>query len=102
MKTNHLFLIKTLVFFNILETEIENNFSKYGMLNTKSYIYYKYNNLKKDIYRPCHKYQFYDDKDALSYEIILNNYNFGTANFDNNIFILMILFMSKLKTIVIK
>ena len=28
-------------FFNILKTKIENKFSIYGMLNIKSYIYYK-------------------------------------------------------------
>ena len=67
------------------------------MLNIKSYIYYKYNNLKKDIYRSCHKYQFYDDKDTLFYEIILNNYNFGTANFDNNIFYINDTFYVKIK-----
>ena len=52
------------------------------ILKVKSDIYYKYDNLEKYLYRLCHKYQFYDDKDTLFYEIILNHYNFGKS--DNN------------------
>ena len=42
--------------------------------------------MEKDLYRLVHKYQFYDDKGTLFYEIVLNNNNFGVSNFDNNIF----------------
>ena len=53
------------------------------MLKIKSDIHYKYNDLEKDLYRLCHKYKFYDDKDTLFYEIILNNHSSGKS--DNNI-----------------
>ena len=39
--------------------------------------------MEKDLYRLCHKYKFYDDKDTLFYEIVLNSYSFGKS--DNNI-----------------
>ena len=42
--------------------------------------------MEKDLYHLGHKYQFYDDKGTLFYEIVLNNYNFEVSNFDNNIF----------------
>ena len=84
-------------YFNILETEIENKFSKFGILNIKSNIYYKYDDLKNDMYRSCHKYRFYDDRDTLFYEIVLNKYNFGITNFDNNIFHINDNFYVKLK-----
>ena len=82
--------------FKILETEIEDNFTKYGMLNIKSNIYYKYDNLKKDMYRSCHKYQFYNNN-TLFYEMILNNYNFGTTDYNNNIFYIKDDFYVKIK-----
>ena len=70
-------------FFKLLETVIENKFTIYGILKIKSDIYYKYDDLEKYLYRLCHKYQFYGDKDTLFYEILLNSYNFGKS--DNNI-----------------
>ena len=38
--------------------------------------------MEKDLYRLCHKYQFYDDKETLFYEIVLNSYNFGKSNYN--------------------
>ena len=70
-------------YFKLLDTIIESKFTIHGILKIKSNIYYKYDDLNKDIYRLFHKYQFYDDKDTLFYEIILNHYNFGKS--DNNI-----------------
>ena len=70
--------------FSILEIEINENFNN-GMLHIKSDISYKYNDLKNDMYRSCHFYQFVGDDD-LFYEIFLNKYNFGQTDFDNNIF----------------
>ena len=67
------------------------------MLNIKSNIYYKYNDLKNNMYRTAHKYQFYDDKDTLFYEIVLNKYNFGATDFDNNIFYITDNFYVKIK-----
>ena len=84
-------------FFNIFEIEIKNKFSKFGMLNIKSNIYYKYDDLRHNMYRTAHKYQFYDDKDTLFYEIVLNKYNFGATDFDNNIFHIKDTFYVKIK-----
>ena len=46
---------------------------------------YKYDNLKNDLNRLTHLYQFYDDKDNLFYSITLDNHDFSTSNFDENI-----------------
>ena len=58
------------IFLKLLDTIIESKFTIHGILKIKSNIYYKYDDLNKDIYRLCHEYQFYDDKDTLFYEII--------------------------------
>ena len=50
-----------------------------------SNVLYEYDNLEKDLYRLCHRYQFHDDKNILFYKIILNSYDSGEYDFSNNI-----------------
>ena len=69
----------------LLEKEIESEFSIDSKLKIESNIYYEYNNLEKDLYRLSHKYQFYDNKNILFHEIILNSYDSGEYDFSNNI-----------------
>ena len=76
---------RNIIYFKLLETEIENNFSKYGRLEFDNYIYYRYDNLQKDHHRLQHEYQIYDDKNNLLYKKILNKTNTSDLNFDNNI-----------------
>ena len=56
-----------------------------GELIINAVINYKYNNLKNDLNRLTHLYQFYNDKDELFYSITLDNHDFSTSNFDENI-----------------
>ena len=56
-----------------------------GELIINTIINYKYNNLKNDLNRLTHLYQFYNDKDELFYSITLDNHDFSTSNFDENI-----------------
>ena len=56
-----------------------------GELIINAVINYKYDNLKNDLNRLTHLYQFYDDKDNLFYSITLDNHDFSTSNFDKNI-----------------
>ena len=83
---NHSFSFnKNSHFLKLLETEIEDKFNIYGKLKVKSDVYYKYDDLKKYYHVLCHEYQFYDDKDALFYKIVLSKSNSGEADFDKNI-----------------
>ena len=56
-----------------------------GELTVNTNITYKYDNLQNDINRLTHMYQFYDDKNVLFYSITLDNHDFSTSNFDENI-----------------
>ena len=56
-----------------------------GELIINTIINYKYDNLKNDLNRLTHLYQFYNDKDELIYSNTLNNHYFSTSNFDENI-----------------
>ena len=56
-----------------------------GELIINAVINYKYDNLKNDLNRLTHLYQFYNDKDELFYSITLDNHDFSTSNFDENI-----------------
>ena len=84
--TNQSFrLTRNIIYFKLLETEIENNFNKYGKLEFDNYIYYKYDSLQRDHHRLQHDYRILDDKNNLLHEIILNKTNTSDLNFNNNI-----------------
>ena len=76
---------RNIVYFKLLEKEIENNFNKNGKLEVDNYIYYKYDNLQGDHHRLQHEYRILDDKNNLLYKKILNKTNTSDLNFDNNI-----------------
>ena len=52
---------RNIVYFKLLEIEIENNFNKDGELEFDNYIYYRYNNLQHDHHRLQHEYRILDD-----------------------------------------
>ena len=56
-----------------------------GELTINTIINYKYDNLENDINRLTHLYQFYNDKKVLFYTITLDNHDFSTSIFDENI-----------------
>ena len=70
--------------YQLFEKFIENNMVS-GELIINTVINYKYDNLRNDINRLTHLYQFYNDKDKLFYSITLDNHDFSTSNFDENI-----------------
>ena len=76
---------RNIIYFKLLETEIENNFNKDGKLEINSDIYYKYDNLQKDHHRLQHEYHIYDDKNNLLHKKILNKTNLTDLDFNNNI-----------------
>ena len=76
---------RNIIYFKLLEIEIENNFNKDGKLEFDNYIYYKYDNLQRDHHRLQHEYRILDDKNNLLHKIILNKTNTSDLNFDNNI-----------------
>ena len=53
---------RNIIYFKLLEIEVENNFNVDGKLEIDSDIYYKYDNLQKDHLRLQHEYHIYDDK----------------------------------------
>ena len=71
--------------YQLFEKVIENNNIVSGELIINTVINYKYDNLKNDLNRLTHLYQFYDDKDNLFYSITLDNHDFSTSNFNKNI-----------------
>ena len=73
------------VFFKLLEIEIENNFNIDGKLEFDSDIYYKYDNLQKDHHRLQHEYRILDDKNNLLNKTILNKTNSTDLDFDKNV-----------------
>ena len=76
---------RNVIYFKLLETEIENNFNKDGKLEFDSDIYYKYDNLQKDHHQLQHEYQIYDDKNNSLHKKILNKTNTSDLDFDKNI-----------------
>ena len=76
---------RNIVYFKLLEIEIENNFNKDGKLEFDNYIYYRYDNLQGDHHRLQHEYRILDDKNNLLYKKILNKTNTSDLDFDNNI-----------------
>ena len=70
--------------YQLFEKVIENNMVS-GELIIDTVINYKYDNLKNDLNRLTHLYQFYNDKDELFYSITLDNHDFSTSNFEENI-----------------
>ena len=76
---------RNIVYFKLLETEIENNFNKDGRLEFDNYIYYRYDNLQHDHHRLQHEYRIFDDKNNLLYKKILNKTNTSDLDFDKNI-----------------
>ena len=76
---------RNIVYFKLLEIEIENNFNKGGRLEFDNYIYYKYDNLQRDHHRLQHEYRIFDDKNNLLHKKILNKTNTSDLVFDKNI-----------------
>ena len=76
---------RNIVYFKLLEIEIENNFNKDGKLEFDNYIYYKYKNLQLDHHRLQHEYRILDDKNNLLYKKILNKTNTSDLDFDKNV-----------------
>ena len=76
---------RNIVYFKLLEIEIENNFNKDGRLEFDNYIYYKYKNLQLDHHRLQHEYRILDDKNNLLYKKISNKTNTSDLDFDKNI-----------------
>ena len=76
---------RNIVYFKLLEIEIENNFNKDGRLEFDNYIYYKYDNLQRDHHRLQHEYRIFDNQNNLLYKKILNKTNTSDLDFDNNI-----------------
>ena len=84
--TNQSFIFtRNIVYFKLLEIEIENNFNKDGRLEFDNHIYYKYNNLQRDHHRLQHEYRIFDDQNNLLYKKILNKTNTSDLDFDKNI-----------------
>ena len=76
---------RNIVYFKLLEIEIENNFNKDGRLEFDNYIYYRYDNLQRDHHRLQHEYRIFDDQNNLLYKKILNKTNTSDLDFDKNI-----------------
>ena len=76
---------KNIIYFKLLEIEIENKFNVDGKLEFDNYIYYRYNNLQGDHHRLQHEYRILDDKNNLLYKKILNKTNTSDLNFNDNI-----------------
>ena len=79
---------RNIVYFKLLEIEIENNFNKDGKLEFDNYIYYKYDNLQRDHYRLQHEYRIFDDQNNLLHKKILNKTNTSDLYFDKNIMLI--------------
>ena len=76
---------KNMHLYKLFEKTIENNMIT-GALIINTVINYKYDNLKNDLNRLTHLYEFFDDKDELFYSITLDNHDFGVpSNSDKNI-----------------
>ena len=74
-----------IIFFKLLEIEIENDSNVDGKLEINSNIYYTYDNLQKGYHCLQHEYQIFDDKNNLFHKTILNKTNSTDLDFDNNI-----------------
>ena len=79
---------RNIVYFKLLEIEIENNFNKDGKLEIDSDIYYKYDNLQRDHHRLQHEYRIFDDQNNLLHKKILNKTNTSDLDFDKNIMLI--------------
>ena len=93
---------RNIIYFKLLETEIENNFNKDGKLEFDNYIYYRYDNLQKDHHRLQHEYHIYDDKNNLLHKKILNKTNTSDLDFDKNIMLVKDNFILILIIIIIR
>ena len=80
--------IRNIIYFKLLEIEIENDFKVDGKLEFDSDIYYKYDNLQKDHHRLQHEYRILDDKNNLLYKKILNKTNTSDLDFDKNVMLI--------------
>ena len=76
---------RNIIYFKLLEIEIENIFNKDGKLEFDNYTYYRYNDLQHDHHRLQHEYRILDDKNNLLYKKILNKTNTSDLDFDKNI-----------------
>ena len=79
---------RNIVYFKLLEIELENNFNKDGKLEIDSDIYYKYDNLQRDHHRLQHEYRIFDDQNNLLHKKILNKTNTSDLDFDKNIMLI--------------
>ena len=71
--------------YKLFEKVIEESINT-GELIINTIIKYKYDNLKNDLNRLTHLYQFYNDKNELFYSITLDNHDFSTISVsDENI-----------------
>ena len=75
---------KNMHLYKLFEKTIEKNITT-GELIINTVINYKYDNLVNDVNRLTHLYEFFDDKNVLFYSITLDNHDFSTSNFDENI-----------------
>ena len=71
--------------YKLFEINIENNLNLDGEFSINTIINYKYDNLKNDVNRLTHLYEFYNDQNILFCSITLDNHDFSKANFDENI-----------------
>ena len=72
--------------YKLFEKVFEYDFNTDGELIINTIINYKYDNLKNDINRLTHLYEFFHDKNVSFYSITLDNHDFGvTSNSDKNI-----------------
>ena len=76
---------KNMHLYKLFEIDIENSFNLDGEFSINTITNYKYNNLKNDVNRLMHLYEFYNDQNILFYSIALDNPDFSKANFDENI-----------------
>ena len=79
---------RNIVYFKLLEIEIENKFNKDGKLEIDSDIYYKYDNLQRDHHRLQHEYRIFDNQNNLLHKKILNKTNTSDLDFDKNIMLI--------------
>ena len=79
---------RNIVYFKLLEIEIENKFNVDGKLEFDNYIYYKYDNLQRDHHRLQHEYRIFDDQNNLLHKKILNKTNTSDLDFDKNIMLI--------------
>ena len=74
-------------FYKIIETEIEDDFNIDMIINFSNDIYYKYHNVKNDYHRLEHEYQFYDGNNLFYRKLIKKGD--GVIDLKNNTIIMI-------------